>query len=293
MASPAVGLLSASTNFALRLLRVRDAGEPKVTEEEIRALIAQGALSGAVLGAEQEILERALLLSNRQVVSVMTPRPDLQWIDLQEPPEVVREQILGAVRSRFLVCDGSVERVLGVVRARELLARCLRGEPLDLTPLLRQPHYVPNTMPVMRLLEIFRQSEVKVAVVLDEFGSLEGLVTMNDILDDLVADVPGRPDADEPDIVPRDEGGWLVDGAVAVDDLIIELGIEASAVSERRGYQTVGGLAMAVLGHVPRVGEHFEWAGHRVEVVDMDGRRIDRVLVSRVAPPSDGSARHS
>ena len=293
VASPAVRLLSASTNLALRLLRVRDAGEPKVTEEEIRALIAQGAVSGAVLEAEQDILERALLLGNREVTAVMTPRPDLEWIDRQASPEEVRAQILGSLRSRFLVCDGSVERVVGVVRAKELLARCLRGDPLDLAPLLRPPLFVPSTMPVMRLLETFRQSEVRVAVVLDEYGSLEGLVTMNDILEELVADVPGRPEADEPDIVPRDEGGWLVDGAVAVDDLLRELGIEAPEVPERRGYRTLGGLVMAELGRVPKVGEHFEWAGQRFEVVDMDGRRIDRVLVTRSAGDAAARARGS
>lgn len=280
VASPAVRLLTWSSNLVLRLIRVRDMGEPKVTEEEILALIAQGAASGAVLGAEQEILERALLLGNREVVYIMTPRPDLDWIDLREPPDVVRGQILGALRSRFLVCDGSIERVAGVVRARELLAQSLRGEPLDLRALLRQPHFVPSSMPVMRLLETFRQSDVKVAVVLDEYGSLDGLVTMNDILEKLVAEVPGRPDLDQPDIVKREGGGWLVDGSVAVDDLLAELGIAVPEVRKRRGYRTVGGLVMAELGHVPKVGENFEWASHRFEVVDMDGRRIDRVLVT-------------
>lgn len=280
VASPAVRVLTASTNLLLRLLRVRDTGEPRVTEEEISALIRQGAMSGAVLGAEQGILERALLLGNREVTAVMTPRPDIEWIDLRRPPEVILEQLLGALRSHFLVCDGSVERVLGVARAKELLAGCLRGEPLDLASILRQPLYVPSSMPVMRLLEIFRRSEVKVAVVLDEFGTMEGLVTMDDILEDLVAGVPGRADVGKPDIVRRDDGGWLIDGAVGVDDLASELGIEPLPASERGGYRTVGGLVMAVLGHVPAIGECFEWAGHRFEVVDLDGRRIDRVLVT-------------
>ena len=280
IASPIVRLLSVSTNTVLRILRVRDAGEPTVTEEEIRALIAQGALSGAVLDAERDIINRALLLGNREVTTVMTPRLDVHWIDAHADTERIREQLLGALRSRFLVCDGSIERILGVVRATDVLARCLRNEPLDLAPLLRQPLYVPGIMPIMRLLGTFRQSEVKVAVVLDEFGSLEGLVTMDDILEELVAAIPGRSEVGEPDIVVRPDGSLLVDGGVAIDDLLAELGIETSETPERRGYHTVGGLVMAVLGRVPAVGDQFRWADYRLEVVDMDGRRIDRVLVS-------------
>jgi putative hemolysin len=190
------------------------------------------------------------------------------------------------------VCDGSVERIFGVVNAKEMLAACLRGDAFDVRPLVRQPLFVPATMPVMRLLETFRLSDAKVAIALDEFGSLQGLVTMNDILEELVADIPGRAEAGAPDIVPRDGGGWLVDGGVAIDDLLTELGIDAPEVPARRGYRTVGGLVMAVLGHVPTISERFDWAGHRFEVMDMDGRRIDRVLVTPVEPgPRDELAR--
>lgn len=283
IARPLVALLSATTDAALKVLRISPRKEPAVTEEDIRMLIAQGARAGVVQGVEHDIVERVFRLGDREAGSIATPRHEVQWVDVGTPPEKLVEIVRASEYSRLLVCEGKLDRVLGVVRARALLAQSLTGKPLDLRVLLQQPLFVPTTMPVYRLLEMLRQAEVRFAVVLDEFGSVEGVATMNDIVHDLVAGVPGPARAEDAAIVRREDGSWLVDGSLSLDDLETTLAVEPSTFGERRSFRTVGGLAMDRLGHVPQIGESFELAGFRFEVVDMDGRRIDRLMIT---PPS-------
>jgi putative hemolysin len=278
--APVVSLLTKSTNALFRLLPVADRNEPAVTEEDIRALLAQGTAAGAVHEREQHIAERVLRLGDRPVSAIMTPRPDVDWIDVEDPPDTVPERLTMAMRSRFLVCEGSIDKVLGVVPATDVLVACLAGAPIDIRAHLRQPLFVPSTMPALALLEAFRTADVHVAIVLDEFGSVKGIATLNDILEDLVATGPGPASDADRDIVRRDDGSWLVDGTVPVEELAA-IGVDALSADRPSSYRTVGGLVMTELGHVPRVGERFEFGGFRFEVMDMDGRRIDRVLVAR------------
>ena len=285
--TPVVALLTKSTNLLFRLLPVGDGSGQAVTEDDIRAMLAQGTAAGVVDEREQHIAERVLRLGDRPVSAIMTPRPDVDWIDVEESPDTLRRRLAIGMRSRFIVCEGSIDRVLGIVRATDLLTECLSGTQLDLRTRLRQPMFVPATMPVLGLLESFQGADVHIAIVLDEFGTVKGIVTLNNILEDLVATAPGSIGNIDPDIVRRSDGSWLVDGTVPIEDLGAVIGLDA-AEDRRTAYRTLGGLVMTELGHVPRVGEHFELGGYRFEVMDMDGRRIDRVLIAPIS--RDGPA---
>jgi putative hemolysin len=285
LAVPVVSLLSASTQLVLRLLRVRDVTESPVTEAEIRAVIEEGTEAGVLAPGEQEMMEGVLRLREARVGRVMTPRTDLEWIDLDDDSASIRAQLARPGRPRFLVCRGGVENVQGIVRVEDLLAQLLRNEPLDLTVVLRQVLFVPATTRGVDLLERFRRSNEDTALVLDEFGGIDGSVTIHDLVEEIVGDLQTLSSADQP-AVQREDGSWLVDGGLAVADLADLLGGGHPSAS---GVQTLGGFVMTMLGHVPKVGEHFEDAGFRFEVMDMDGRRIDKVLVMRV-PATPGSA---
>ena len=285
---PLVSLLTGSSNLVLRLLGVRASREPTVTEEEIRALVEQGAESGVVQRAEQEIVESAFRLGDRTVASIMTPRLDIDWIDITDAPESIRATLAEGRQPRWVVCKETVEHVLGIIHAEDLLAKTISGTPIaipdDLRAMLRQPLYVPDSMPVYRLLDEFRSARQEVAVVLDEYGGVQGLVTFDDILEALVGEYAGTTPDDEPSVVQRDDGSWLVDGSVSLDELETRLDLDPMPLAERRGFRTVAGFVFARLGRVPKSGDAVQWGGLRFEVVDMDGRRIDKVLVSRAGP---------
>jgi len=279
-AKPLVLLLSASTNAVARVFGVGPNEEPDVTEQDIRALIAQGARAGVVHETEEDILERVFYVGDRQVRAVMTPRPDLIWVEENASAAEIREVLAQTGHARLLVCAGSVDNVRGIVRAGDLLLQCLEGGPLDLRALLREPQFVPAAMPLLQLLQQFRQSGVHLAIALDEFGSVSGVVTLNDLLNDLVADVPGGVSRRTSDIVRRDDGSWLIDGTVPLEDVEQAVGEKLLPVTRARGSRTLGGLVLERLGRVPSEGDSVELTDRvRLEVVDMDGRRVDRVLV--------------
>ncbi|MGZ8456162.1 MAG: hemolysin family protein [Gemmatirosa sp.] len=285
--SPLVTLLTGSTNLVLRLLGVRARTDANVTEEEIRALVEQGAESGALQREEHQVVERVFRLGDRQVSALMTPRPDVDWIDVGEGAAGLRTELALGRRSLLLVCREDVDHVVGFVHAEDLLARCVTGAPLDseaLESLAQPPLFVPESIPAFRLLDALRRGRQHAAVVLDEFGGVAGVVTLDDVLQDLVGDFPsdaGDDTGDDASIVRREDGSWLVDGHTPIADLETALDITLTE-EERPGYQTVGGFVMARLGRLPRPAEHFEWEGHRFEVVDMDGRRVETVRVARV-----------
>jgi putative hemolysin len=281
---PLVRLLTGSTNLVLRILGVRGSAEPSITEEEIRALVEQGAESGVVQPAEQELVESVFRLGDRHVATIMTPRPDIDWLDLEDEPERLRERLGERLHGRLVVCRGDVDHVVGIVHTDALLARTLTGAPLvlpdDLRALVNPPLFVPGSMPAFRLLEELRRAREHVALVVDEFGGIEGIVTLADILSALVGDMPTREQEDEPTIVRRADGSWLVDGTLPLEDLEVELDIDPLPAEERRGFRTVAGFVVSRLGRVARVGDTIDWGALRVEVVDMDGRRIDKLLVA-------------
>lgn len=281
--TPLVTVLSASTTLVLRLLRVHPKADPGVTEEEIRALIKQATLTGDVAPVEQRIVDQVFRLGDRRVSAIMTPRHDIDWLDVHDGVAGIRAHLATLRHPRIVVCDGELDKVLGVVRSEDLLAAVLSGSQLDLKPLLEQPQFVPATLSVFQLIERFRASHTLLALVLDEFGAIEGLVTSTDVLEGLVGEMPTEPSEAAGPIVRRDDRSWLVDGTTPIDDLRAAIDLPEIPENEEGTYQTLAGLVMTRLGRVPHEGDRFSWGELSFEVVDMDGRRIDKVMVERGA----------
>jgi putative hemolysin len=277
--SPVVHLLSASTDVVLRLLGTRPSTDPQVTEEEIKVLIEQGTEAGTFEEAEQDMLNRVFRLGDRRVSAVMTPRPDIIWLDLDDSAEVNRQIMVENAHGQFPVCQGNLDTVLGIVQVNDLLSRCLTNQPLDLTATLRRPLYVPESTPGLKILELFKQSGTHIAIVVDEYGVIQGLVTLNDILEEIVGDIPSVDALDEPQAVQREDGSWLVDGMLSVEEFFELFEIHELPREQRGNYHTMGGFVVTQLGRIPTATDHFEWQGMRFEVMDMDGNRVDKVLV--------------
>lgn len=279
-AAPVVRLLGASTNLVLRLLRVRPQADD-IDEEDIEAVIAQGREAGVVEPEEQVIIERAFWLGERRVKDIMTPRHEVAWLDAGAGPERAREVVAGAPHGRYLVADGDLDHVVGYVDAADLLTSSLSGEAFELQRHLKEPLYVPETMPILAMLQEFRTSGRRLAVVVDEYGGFEGLLTLGDILEELVGDL-AAVGPEEPRVEELGPGAWRVDGGVHVDALVDALGLSREVDLEGAGFQTAGGLAAFELGRVPQEGDAFDWHGHRFTVSRMEGQRVEELRVERV-----------
>ncbi len=279
IASPIAHLLGISTDAILRVLGIRPSKEPQITEEEIRVLIEQGTEEGTFEEAEQDMVERVFRLGDRPVSALMTPRPDIIWLDLDDTAEENRQKIIDSGYSRYPVCQGELDNVLGIIPVTDLLARCFRGEKLDLTIGLRQPVFVPESTRGLKVLELFKQTVTHMALVVDEYGVIQGLVTLNDVMIEIVGDVPSGDEQEEPQIVRREDGSWLLDGMLSIDEFFELFNLEELQNEHRGSYQTLGGFVMTHLGRIPAVTDHFEWQGMRLEVMDMDGNRVDKVLI--------------
>ena len=279
LAAPAVHLLSASTEMVIRLLGVGPTMEPQVTEEEIKILMEQGTEAGTFEEVEQDIVGRVFRLGDRRVSALMTPRPDIVWLDLDDSSEVNRQKVISSVHTRFPVCQGGIDNVFGVVQVNDLLSHCLEGRPLDLTSSLRQTLFVPESTRALKVLELFKQSGPHLALVVDEYGIIQGLVTLNDILEAIIGDIPSVDEEDEVQAVQREDGSWLVDGMLPVEDFRKLFGMGELPGEQRGNYHTLGGFVITHLGRIPTPAEHFDWKGLRFEVMDMDGNRVDKVLV--------------
>lgn len=277
--TPIVYLLSASTDAVLRLLGIRPSTEPQVTEEEIRVLIEQGTEEGTFEEAEQDMVERVFRLGDRPVSALMSPRPDIVWLELEDSVEENRQKIIDSSYSRYPVCQGGLDNVLGILPVTDLLARSFTGQAMDLTVGLRQPVFVPESTRGLKVLEMFKQTVTHIALVVDEYGVIQGLVTLNDILIEIVGDVPSVDDQDDPQVIQREDGSWLLDGMLAVDEFMELFDIEELRSQDRGSYQTLGGFVITHLGRIPNAADHFEWENMRFEVMDMDGNRVDKVLV--------------
>ncbi|MCG5057248.1 MAG: HlyC/CorC family transporter [Limnoraphis sp. WC205] len=283
LGSPIVHLLSISTDLILNLLGSQVPNEPQVTQEEIKMLIEQGTQSGIVEEAEQDIVDRVFQLGDRPVQNLMTPRREIVWLDLADTLEENRQKLNGVSYTRVLVCQEGLDNVLGFVRVTDLLSQTLSNQPLDLTRFLRRPLFVPENTSALRILEMFKQTGTHIGIIVDEYGVIQGLVTLNDILLELVGDIPMVDHQDEPQVIQREDGSWLLDGMLAVEDFFQLFELERFAVQSQGNYHTVGGFVITHLSRIPSVAEHFEWNGLRIEVVDMDGNRVDKVLVMPIS----------
>ena len=290
---PIVHVLTASTNVIMRLAGFKEVSGPSLTEDEIRAVISEGAEAGVLEPAEESIVQRVFQLGDQRVAAIMTPRVDIEWVDAKSSVAELREFLMSHTHTEFVVCDGDLEHVLGTVRAAELLPAVLKGDALNLRALLREPLFVPDSMPAFKLLEAFRSSHRHLALVMDEFGAVEGLVSVADLLEGLVGALPGDSKEAAGSIVARSENSWLVDGAAPIAEIVSKFELEIPS-EEAGAYHTLAGFVMARLGHVPRTADMFDYADLQFEVVDMDGRRVDKVMVTRVpSPQSRPTARPS
>lgn len=272
--APFVWLLSRITDFILKLLGIKPGLESPVTEEEIQLLIDQGTQAGVFEEAEHDMVEGVFSLGDRRVYSIMTPRTDIVWLDIDDTMEDIRAKIAGNDFSRFPVRQDTLDVILGIVKARDLLVPSLSGQPIKLKDLLRPAFFVPETMLASKALEILKEKGTDILLVIDEFGGVQGLLTINDILEEIV----GEMEIDEPQATQRQDGSWLLDGMLEVDEFkdIFELPL----LPHEDEYETLSGFVMMSLGRVPQTADHFEWNGLRFEVIDMDGRRVDKVLVT-------------
>jgi putative hemolysin len=285
--APAAWLLGTSTDLVLRLLPLPHCEQAAVTEDEINLMLREGAAAGHFHLGETAIAQMALRLGDRRISAVMTPRTKVEWLDLADSEAENKQKIVASQNSRFPVIDGDPTVVAGVVQVKDLLIAQLAGKPYDLRAALRPPLYLPNTVTALRALEMLKKSGEPMALVVDEYGDFEGIVTLTDIMEALVGDIANPDEEEDPPVVTRDDGSWLIDGMVPVDEIKDVIGLKHLPGEETGDFQTLGGFMMAQVNRVPRVADHFVIDGYRFEVVDMDGRRVDRVLI---VPPKTAAA---
>ncbi|RQO77529.1 hypothetical protein DBR44_02665 [Aquitalea sp. FJL05] len=283
-AAPLVRMLSRLTDTLLRLIGARKSSEPSITEEEIRVLMEQGADEGVFDRAEQELVENIFRLDDRKVAAVMTPRKDIISIDIEDQQHDNRQLLISHGYSRFPVCKGGMEHVLGILDTKRMLDRVLAGQSVDFIADLEIPLYIPATVSLMQLMEQFKLARTHLALVVDEYGELEGLVTMNDVLETVVGDLPStHAIGEEDDIVRREDGSYLLDGMVTLDAFRQYFDVDSALPGEDTGnIHTLGGVMMYQLGRVPAVTDRFDWQGFSFEVVDMDKTRVDKIMLCRL-----------
>ena len=283
LASPLVTILSLSTDTVLRLVGMKASKEPPVTEQEITGMIEQGAQAGIFEPAEHTMVKRVFRLGDRTVDSLMTLKPDIVWIDLDNPREDNLRKLTESVFSRLPVCRGDLDNVVGILRAKDMLRQCLTCGIPDIKDVMQEPVFVPETLPALKLLEKMKEDRTHLVLVVDEYGTLKGLVTLNDILEAIVGDLPSLDESDEPYAVRREDGSWLLDGMLPMDEFKEHLKIDRLPDEETGRYVTLSGYVLSRMDRIPSAGDWFEADGLRFEIMDMDGNRIDKVLVSH--PP--------
>ncbi len=287
IAAPFVRLLSLSTNGLLRLMGVRHWSAPNVTEEDITALMEQGADAGIFEESEQQMVRNVFRLDDRQLQSLMTPRADIVYLDLENTWATNLQRVLGSRYNRFPVCRGGLEHLLGFIDAKRLLAVAYQqhGDP-KLTELVEPALYVPESLTGTDLLENFKSARTGSGIVVDEYGHIQGLVTMSDLMSAIVGELPS-PSPGESFAIRREDGSWLLDGMIATDELKDTLELDELPEEDRGQYHTLNGMLMMLLGRIPRTGDKTHWGGWELEVVDMDGRRIDKVLATPMPTAPD------
>ncbi|HZH51394.1 MAG TPA: hemolysin family protein [Microvirga sp.] len=276
LAAPAVWLLNASTRLIFSLFGNASESDSTVTEEEIKMLVGEAESAGVIEEEERRMISGVLRLGDRTVRGLMTPRTDVDWIDVDDGEEATRTLLVETPHSRLPVTDGT-DNVIGVVQSRELLASLLSGQPLDIRAHLQQAPVIPDTLYALDALAVLRDSPVPMALVHDEYGHFEGIVTPADALEAIVGAFRSDGEAPEPNAIRREDGSWLLAGSMPVDEMAELLGVH---LPESRSYHTVGGLVISEIQHLPNPGEYVDALGWRFEVMDLDGRRIDKVLAT-------------
>jgi putative hemolysin len=281
LVAPFVWILNASTSFVMRILGIHQDKEPSVTEEEVKYLIDEGTEIGVFEPIEDRIVDQVFRLGDQRVASLAIPRSEIVWLDVRDPQADNLAKVRSSEYAHFPVVENDLDHVLGYVKAIDIYNQCLEGEKIDLLSVLNAPLFVPEKMPVYKVLDRFQEKKTELAFVLDEYGGVDSLVTLRDILEALVG---GFSDTRQHDaaFIEREDGSWLIDGMVSAQDFREHFELEALPGEEQGNFYTLGGFIQSYLGIIPKEGDHFTWKDLRIEVVDMDGRRVDKVLVAPV-----------
>ncbi len=277
---PLVKVLSSSTNFILKIIGSSESKDSIVTEDEIKMLIEEGIEDGTIEKEEEDIIKRVFRLDEQKVDMLMTPKNEIIWIDLEESLEESKKKIIESERSIFPVAEGDLDNLLGVAQAKDILSSIFKEENLNIKNYLKKPLIVPENLPSLDILKLFKENleYVHIAIVVDEYGSVEGLITLNDILEGIVGDIPGIDEMDEPNAIERKDGSWLIDSGYSIDRFK-EL-FEIEDLNEEEGnFTTLAGFILSYLNKIPETGEEFSWKNFDFEIVDMDGHHIDKILV--------------
>ena len=287
IANPMVKILSFSTEAVMKLIPLGPTTEPPVTEAEIRLLMERGTKAGILEKAERDIVDRTLRLDDFKVDAIMTPGTKIKWLDLEDELEITLKKAIEGGRTRYPVCRKHLDNVVGAVRVRDLFAQVIAdggAMEIDLEAIMFQPVFIVESMPAINVLELFRTHQTHLAIVLDEFGAVEGLVTMQDFLEEIVGEIPAYMEGEEPAAVERKDGSWLVDGLMPIKEFINQFDFPDLPEDELGDYHTLAGFVVTRIGHIPTSSNTFKWKGFRFEVVDMDRNRVDKVLV---IPPGE------
>jgi len=281
VALPLVKLLSYSVELVLWLLRIKPKNEPSITEEEIKLLLAQGTEEGVFEEAEYRFMENILKLDDRKLGSIMTQRKAIVWLDIRKSFEENRQLIVDHAHWVLPLCDGGLEQIVGFIKTKDILNRVLFGDQPKFENMAVKALFVPDSLTLLGLLEQFRKSSNHTALVVDEYGEINGLVALSDVLEAIVGVLASEGRKDRPEISQRDDGSWLVDGMLDIHQFIEQFNLDELWEKRNGQFYTVGGFVMLHLGYVPKVTDHFDFLGLRFEVVDMDGSRVDKVLISK------------
>lgn len=281
---PFVHLLSFSTDGILKLMGKRDLGGSEVTEEDIHAMLEEGSEAGVIEKHEHDMVRNVFRLDDRQIGSLMIPRGDIVYLDIDQPIETNLKHVAESDHSRFPVCRGGLHDILGIIAAKQLFTQMHQSGTTDLTAELQPCVYVPESLTGMELLEQFRASGTQMVFVIDEYGELQGLVTLQDVLEAVTGEFTPR-NAEDAWAVQREDGSWLLDGLIPIPELKDRLDLKETPEEDKGRYHTLSGMMMWLLGHLPHTGDVTEWEQWRLEVVDLDGKRIDKVLASRLPEP--------
>ena len=276
---PFTFILSKAGDLILRLMHIKPSGESKVTEEEIKAMVQEGAEDGEVQEIEQDIVERVFHLGDRKISSLMTHHSDLVWIDIHESSAMIRSKMRDDLHSVYPVCDDDLDNVLGVIHIKDLFLGNICDDAFNINDQMKPAQFVPEHATAYETLEIFKLNKIHYGLVVDEYGSTVGMVTLNDILEALVGDF-NEPNPDEPQINVRDDGSWLADGQMSFYEFAYEFNIQGFDKNKVK-FDTLAGLAMSILRHIPKPGEKFTWKDYEFEIVDLDGNRIDKLIIKK------------
>ena len=286
---PLTKLLSGSTNLGIKIFNIDVTREPAITEEELKGYIQEGRQTGVFDEAEQTMVDGVFRFTDRRVDAIMTPHTELDWIDLDDDNDTIVKELMESNYSRLPVAHGDLDRSMGYINTKDLLGVDIHDPQFKLEDYIREPLFFPGNMQAVKAFEQFRETGIHHALVLDEYGGVEGFVTLYDVLEAIVGDIPLDEFDKEQDVVQRSDGTWLVDGLIPIDELKEIMRVDELPEENQAGFQTLSGFVMNQMGRIPKTGQFFEWEHWRFEVVDMDGHRVDRVLVTDLSAKENPS----